>query len=615
MMTPPSLPSRPPPRLLPLCLALLAGLAPHAGAQPAPAAPARAGDPYAEGVAALRQKDYPRAAAAFLRLPESHPQFLEATVQSGELLAERAGRPDLGLRLVERGYRRAPDQQEAAYAWARVQLLSRTNLSVPARARTHPAAVPAEFSWIAEGPHVADDSKKIPRAKLEADLDYLETMIANGYAYAERRRADWRGALDAVRASLGAETGVNTFRFRLARAMTVFGDPHSALRNSPTNFLPRGYLPFLPVAHTDSRVLALQPDRSAFLNADCPYVTALDGRPLADWLRVAGYDVPQASPQFRWQQTVLSLVRLNYLRGELGLPTNAPARVTLASADGKRTKELSLPVAEQFRAEHDRLSRATNRMIGQIGYLRLAEMEPDKKALDAVNDTMTRFRATRGLVIDVRGNSGGSQDILRALLPYFLPPGSPLRVINVAAYRVPVKFNRAPKEGFLPAYRSLHPATASVWTEAERAGIAEFLRGFTPNWPVTPGQFSEWHVMGIRPETNPKAFHYDRPVVVLSDAECFSATDNFLGAFKGLPGVTLLGTTSGGGSGRMAGYILPNTGVPLTLCQMASFRATGQLYDGAGVEPDVVVEAQAADHLLKGADTVLEAALKRLNKK
>ena len=118
--------------------------------------------------------------------------------------------------------------------------------------------------------------------------------------------------------------------------------------------------------------------------------------------------------------------------------------------------------------------------------------------------------------------------------------------------------------------------------------------------------------MGISASTNPKAYHYEKPVIVLTDAGCFSATDNFLGALKGEFHITLLGTTSGGGSGRMAEYTLPATRIPLTLCQMASFRANGDLFDGHGVAPDVVVETKPEDHLASGADSILAAALARL---
>ena len=95
---------------------------------------------------------------------------------------------------------------------------------------------------------------------------------------------------------------------------------------------------------------------------------------------------------------------------------------------------------------------------------------------------------------------------------------------------------------------------------------------------------------------------------MLQNEECFSATDNFLGALKGHPAVTLMGTASGGGSGRMADYTLPNSRLKLTLCQMASFATTGLTYDGYGVPPDVVVEPKLSDHMEGTSDSLLEAA-------
>ena len=62
----------------------------------------------------------------------------------------------------------------------------------------------------------------------------------------------------------------------------------------------------------------------------------------------------------------------------------------------------------------------------------------------------------------------------------------------------------------------------------------------------------------------------------------------------------------------MTSYTLPNTGLALSICQMASFRANGDLFDGRGVAPDVVLEPKTEDHLANAGDSVLEAALKRL---
>ncbi|GIK15815.1 MAG: hypothetical protein BroJett003_07790 [Planctomycetota bacterium] len=90
-----------------------------------------------------------------------------------------------------------------------------------------------------------------------------------------------------------------------------------------------------------------------------------------------------------------------------------------------------------------------------------------------------------------------------------------------------------------------------------------------------------------------------------------SATDVFLSAFKGRPGVTLIGTPSGGGSGRKRGYTLAHSGIEVRLSSMASFRADGWLYDGSGIEPDVLAPA-TPDDLIGRTDSVLDLAVSRL---
>jgi C-terminal processing protease CtpA/Prc len=78
--------------------------------------------------------------------------------------------------------------------------------------------------------------------------------------------------------------------------------------------------------------------------------------------------------------------------------------------------------------------------------------------------------------------------------------------------------------------------------------------------------------------------------------------------------VTILGTASGGGSGRSRPARLAHSGIGLRLSSMASFQPDGRLYDGRGVEPDVVVATAPTDHTL-ATDTVLDAALAFLRRR
>ena len=570
---------------------------------------------YAAGITAWRLGKTNEAIAQFSRVTEEDPNYLRAQMELGvRLLAEGAQQPERGLPFVERAYQKAPNDMEVVHALIRCEFLARTNLSAPLVSRPLPKTKRDEFKFITDSPKFLDSSRKVAGEKLRADVDFLELVLANVYSYADRRGADWRGALDALRASIGDGLPIDTFLLRLRRLLTLFGDPHTAVRTTYHGGMPRGHAPYLPVPD-GRRVLALKPDRSGFLDPECRYLAAIDGVTISEWLRVAGFDVPRASPQFAWRATVHALDQIDYLRTELGLPLTNAVSFTLVTVDSSKTNIVTLAITNSFAASRrDANPASTNRILdGGIGYLRIAGMAADQRSLDRLDEAMEKFRETRGLVIDVRGNGGGSQDTIKTILPYFLSPGAPMKIINVAAYRLPVKLPEQCAEGYLGLFgRGLHPVTSSTWTDVQRKQITTFLNSFLSEWKLPPDKFSAWHVMAISPDTNPKAYPYTNAVVVLMDPGCFSATDNFLGALKGQPNVTLLGKPSGGGSGRMTSYTLPNTGLALSICQMASFRANGDLFDGRGVAPDVVLEPRPEDHLANGADSVLEAAFARL---
>lgn len=93
------------------------------------------------------------------------------------------------------------------------------------------------------------------------------------------------------------------------------------------------------------------------------------------------------------------------------------------------------------------------------------------------------------------------------------------------------------------------------------------------------------------------------------DERCFSATDIFLGAFKGWPNVTLVGVASSGGSACSKGFNLPNSDVRIKCASMASFQPNGRLYDTNGVQPDVLIERPPEFFTSNGEDVDLQKAL------
>ncbi|MHC4933573.1 MAG: S41 family peptidase [Planctomycetota bacterium] len=178
----------------------------------------------------------------------------------------------------------------------------------------------------------------------------------------------------------------------------------------------------------------------------------------------------------------------------------------------------------------------------------------------------------------------------------------------MARYRLPKAERPESPEGHLDN-RFLYPVSWSGWTKDDRALIEQFHKTFRPEWEPPSEHFTNWHYMVVRPSGT----RYERPCVILMDAQCFSATDIFLAAFKGVPGVTLLGVPSGGGSGRSRKVTLPRSGVRLRVSSMASFQPDGTPYDGNGVQPDVIVEPTPADWI-GGSDSMLNEAVARIRK-
>ncbi|MYN07029.1 S41 family peptidase [Pseudoduganella aquatica] len=565
-------------------------------------------DLYPDTYAALAEGNADKALNLLLRLDPARAGYAQLAMAGASALLAGGGsaRDPRYVRLLDRTRAAAPDDMAVVHAWIRARVAARKDLPIRPAPRPLPAAIAEQWRFIADTPE-RTGGPMLRRADLLADVDDLELILENCYSYLERRGADYRGALDALRASITTDLNADTFAHRVGRVLSVFGDPHSRVQRISE---PRAAVRFVM---DGERVAALKYDRSALLDPAHPYVAAINGLPVARWLAAAEAVVEQASPQYRRVLALEQLRRLGMVARQLQQPGGA-FELTLASSDGTEARlpvalERSNPPAPPQWPAGESALRADN-----LGYLRLASMEHGPAMVKQIDGWMEKFSGTHGLIVDVRGNGGGTVDAIQTLLPWLMKPGDPMKIINVAAYRMPLALPEPNRGGFLGMEgRGLYPAGSPVWTAEEAQQVRAFLAGWQPAWQPPAGKFSDWHVMAVRPGDGAHGV-YGKPVIVLLDESSFSATDTFLGALKGHPNVTLMGMASGGGSGRMADYTLPHSRLQMQLCQMASFTSTGQLYDGKGVQPDVAMPARLSDQLSGGGDSVLDAAAARLLK-
>ena len=333
-----------------------------------------------------------------------------------------------------------------------------------------------------------------------------------------------------------------------------------------------------------------------------PFLKSVNGVSVDRLLEEARNIVAAGSKQFVLRSSVARLSFIRYLLSELQVSSDNGLKVVLKNETGQ-THQIDLPLSEK---RHRKRRESQDQILdGKVGYLRIASMSSEER-LDELKEKMKEYRNTDGIIIDIRDNPGGSRDITKMLAPYFLPKDHAPVVANAAVFRTD-DVPHAP-EGYLEN-RSLYPITSPELDAKDRTAIKEFASHFKPEWKFPGAQFSQWHYFLLHPDNGLP--YYGKPVVVLVNAGCFSAADIFAAAFKELPSITLVGGTTGGGSGRSRRYRLPNSKVEVRLSSMASFQPNGKLFEGNGVEPDVVVEESISD-ILGTTDSQLSRAMEML---
>ena len=100
-------------------------------------------------------------------------------------------------------------------------------------------------------------------------------------------------------------------------------------------------------------------------------------------------------------------------------------------------------------------------------------------------------------------------------------------------------------------------------------------------------------------------FRWQKPVAILTNRRTYSAANSFVMYVKGLPGVTVVGDRTGGGSGMPFSSELPN-GWSLRFSACPMYDRQMQPTE-MGIDPDVKVDISDADYR-RGTDTIIEEA-------
>ncbi len=168
---------------------------------------------------------------------------------------------------------------------------------------------------------------------------------------------------------------------------------------------------------------------------------------------------------------------------------------------------------------------------GEFGYIRIFSFNvnnPD--AFIAEFARLVELLPQDGLIIDVRGNGGGhiyaSEGLLQLLTPVEITP-EPTQFINTA-----LNARICDRHRLNPLGVDLGPWVESIRRSVETGAI--YSRGF----PITPPEFA-----------NNRGQHYHGPIVLVTDARCYSATDIFAAGFQDHQIGHILGVDDNTGAG------------------------------------------------------------------
>lgn len=176
-------------------------------------------------------------------------------------------------------------------------------------------------------------------------------------------------------------------------------------------------------------------------------------------------------------------------------------------------------------------AKSVNTPSDEFGYIRIFTFSVnDPEAFIDEFIRLAELLPQEGLIVDVRGNGGGhiyaSEGLLQVLTNVDISP-EPTQFINT-----PLNLRICKRHETNPAGIDLGPWVDSISRSVETGAI------YSRCFPITPVDFA-----------NKKGQKYHGPIVLITDARCYSATDIFAAGFKDHEIGHILGVDANTGAG------------------------------------------------------------------
>jgi C-terminal processing protease CtpA/Prc len=452
--------------------------------------------------------------------------------------------------------------------------------------------------------------RALSREDAKADLDALMKTLENVHPdlYAVRSRERVAEERRQIESELPEQVSRMEWWKRLAPLVAGFGDGHTNLP-FPGEELKRqldaGVRLFPPdVAVDEERRLAVAlpnaPESGLRLG---DRIVEVNGRRtdalLAEWMR----EFSGESDVYRAVSVSDSFRALMLIHG-----VEAPFVVKAAGQDGQErtitlagiTRDALQALRQQRQARRQPDAAATlnftyRKLESGIGYMNFRTMGGDLPRFK--KDIAGMFRQVaadgdRALIIDLRANGGGDSRMGSELLRYITAKS--YRMNAREEWKMSAEYRRYAKTFITPAVRWL--PVENLFPEGRKMFHGPAGKMVT---------IEDKMVKPVRAEP-----FFSGAVCMLIGPRTFSSATDTVDAVKTYRLATLLGEETGGRPntfGEVYPFRLPRSGFAVSVSAKRYVRANGDVADGRGVLPDIVVTQTAADRQA-GRDAVLERA-------
>ena len=277
-----------------------------------------------------------------------------------------------------------------------------------------------------------------------------------------------------------------------------------------------------------------------------------------DWSRAGEANRPAAERAATQQQLVDAIVAMLASLRDIHVTIRRPdgSQIPTYIPDRALNWDRDVWSAYVTRAEwHQGLTNWGWGRFGDVGYITIGQFNPAQVKIEEVDAAIEQLRPSASIIIDVRMNGGGNSVLADQIAGRFLD------ATRTGGY---VRYRNGPRHGDLG-----------------------------PFMPMTVSPRGPWQ--------------YLRPVIVLAGRGSFSSTEMFIGLMREIPHVTIVGDTSGGGSGNPALYDL-GEGWQYSVSRWIHYTADRTVTEWNGIPPDIAVGVGPED-FANGDDPVLEYAL------